>query len=85
MKMKVYPSPSSDIVHIEFINGATPTDGDIRVVDLNGKLVIQETFGAAPSVNRTSLNIAKLPSGVYTIVMELDGKQYAIPIVKERR
>ena len=85
VKMKVYPSPSSDIVHIEFINGATPTDGDIRVVDLNGKLVIQETFGAAPSVNRTSLNIAKLPSGVYTIVMELDGKQYAIPIVKERR
>ncbi|MEZ4720736.1 MAG: T9SS type A sorting domain-containing protein [Flavobacteriales bacterium] len=78
-QIRVFPSPTRDIINIEY-DGKTVSLSNINLYDMNGRLV--KTYNDQ-SKNRTTLNVAELPTGVYTLVMTMGGENFAIPIVKE--
>ncbi len=85
LSVKVYPSPATDIVFIEFINGFNSDKASVKLIDMSGRLVLEQDLRFVNAVNRLELPINEIASGVYTIVLTVDSKNYAVPIVKERR
>lgn len=85
LSIKVYPSPASDVVYIEFLNGVQVKGADLRLIDMNGRTVNTQRIGDPLTVGRTEIPIETLPNGVYTIVLTMDNENYAVPIVKESR
>lgn len=84
MAIKVYPSPTTDFVYVDFINGLPSKIGDIRLVDMKGSIVYAKN-ASFNNQSRIEIPLHKLPSGVYSIILSIDGSNYAVPIVKERR
>lgn len=58
--VKVYPNPASSTVYIELEN---EENAQVRVRDLSGKVVIDETIESV----QTSLDVSKLSSGTYLV------------------
>jgi hypothetical protein len=61
---KIYPNPASDVLHIqldsrEFISGEI----NLRVMDLNGRTVLSDTFRGT----QTTLDLSKLQHGLYLL------------------
>lgn len=60
---KVYPNPSSDLINID-------TKGDqitsVKIVSMEGKILV--------SSDRNDLNISGLSSGIYSLVINIEGK-----------
>jgi len=75
--VKVYPSPTSDLLFIEM---ATNTARSATVVDLDGSTVLNATLNAS---GRSELNVATLAPGKYfVLVTDADGRMTAKPFTK---
>ena len=85
LSVKVYPSPATDHVYVEFVNGLNAQKASMKLIDINGKLVFESNLASTIVNNRTEIPLTNLASGVYTIVLSVDSKNFAVPIVKERR
>jgi photosystem II stability/assembly factor-like uncharacterized protein len=85
IEIKVYPSPSVDFVYLEFVNGMPNSETEIRLIDMKGSLVYQNSLNVSQAKSRIEIPLKNLPAGVYSILLSMDGSNYAIPIVKERR
>jgi hypothetical protein len=75
--ISAFPNPVTDKVSIRI----TDLQGTaaIRVFDIYGKLVMQQTSGQA----LTELNVSKLSAGLYMIKVSNNGKENTLKIVKE--
>lgn len=85
LSIKVYPSPASEIVYIEFLAGIPAAGADLSIIDLAGRTITTQRIGDPINLGRTEVSIEHLSNGVYTIMLSLEGKNYAVPIVKEKR
>ena len=85
LSVKVYPSPATDHVYIEFVNGLNAQSVSMRLIDMSGKLVFESNLETSLMNNRTQIPLQNLASGVYTIILTVDSKNYAVPIIKERQ
>lgn len=85
LEIKVYPTPATDEVFIEFLNQFESESIDISVIDMNGRLVYESYINGSSANTRTAIPLNNLSTGVYTIVLSVDSRNYAIPIVKELR
>ena len=56
--LEVYPNPASANINIE-----TPLKGDLSILNLAGQQLLQERI----TVQKTTIDISRLPSGVYVI------------------
>ncbi len=65
---KCYPNPTVDIVSVEFYNSSFERI-EAEVFDEEGHKVHQEGFEARQGTNKLVLNLAKLNSGIYLIVL----------------
>ena len=67
--IQIYPNPATDLLSISI--GDTPQckPWSVTVIDLMGRVVIAESVSAT----EMSLDVSRLPSGVYFIRMEQDG------------
>lgn len=77
-KLEVFPNPTSGNVNVRIpdIDGKV----DIRVIDMYGRMVMQRNTTAV----NTRMNIAGLPSGIYMLHVNRNGKDiYSTKIVKE--
>lgn len=75
----VYPNPSADQQTI-LLNFDQPIDGSIRLIDMNGK-VVMNIFEGKTNID---VNIEYLPSGVYFYTITADEKStYRYKIVKQ--
>jgi bacillolysin len=63
--LKVYPSPASDILNVSVI-GETNGKGIIKVVDVNGAVVMQQKINNSVQ----QVNISSLAKGVYMLKIE---------------
>jgi hypothetical protein len=79
IRLKVYPNPTTSIVHI-----------NIEQVDLlqNGSIHIYNTIGThikSQSINslNTSIDLSSYPSGIYLITIMINGKETKWKIIKE--
>jgi PKD repeat protein/photosystem II stability/assembly factor-like uncharacterized protein len=84
LSVKVYPSPATDHVYVEFVNGLNAQNASMKLIDMSGKLVFESDLMPIVSNNRTEIPLNNFASGVYTIILNVDSKNYAVPIVKER-
>jgi hypothetical protein len=65
---RIFPNPSSDRIYIE----ASSKIQDIQIVNNNGQLVLHLS---GLSVYDTQLNVSQLSSGIYMVLVKMDGKQ----------
>lgn len=82
--INVYPNPSTAQQTI-ILNFDQPIDGSIRLLDMNGRMVMN-IFDGHISSGRTSIdvNIEHLPSGVYFYTITADQKNtYRFKILKQ--
>ncbi|MEO6720427.1 MAG: T9SS type A sorting domain-containing protein [Ferruginibacter sp.] len=61
-------------VQIQF-NGETKGFMNIKVFDINGKLMLKDKVAAFYGLNNTHLHVCDLPKGTYTLQFELDKKK----------
>ncbi|MBL7783882.1 MAG: T9SS type A sorting domain-containing protein [Saprospiraceae bacterium] len=75
---KVFPSPTSDRIHLNF---STPEETDllIRVTDVTGQQVIEQQISAQKGRQSTTLSLQTLPAGVYLLTMS-DGNNALAPV-----
>ena len=76
-KLSAFPNPVTDKVTIQL--GDLKGMADIRVFDMYGKQVLQQTS----SNNLVSMNLSKLAAGVYMIKVVSNGKEEVIKVVKQ--
>ena len=74
--IKVYPNPTKDWLNIDF---EKPTDGHVRLTDINGKLVLES---AIKSKQQQQFNIQHLAQGTYFLSLVIDNKQSTYQIQK---
>ncbi|WP_205509834.1 reprolysin-like metallopeptidase [Longitalea arenae] len=77
-KVNVYPNPARNLVNIN-LTGFTGKS-DIRLFDVNGRVVLQRAVNAVNS----QLDIAALPAGIYMMKIRNGGKEVKMTkIIKE--
>ena len=81
INLNVYPNPTSDYI---FISSTLSENNDvyISVFDLNGKAVRNIEKKAVNTLNE-KIDINKLPSGVYSVVVKVENQFYTKKIVKK--
>lgn len=72
-KIKIYPNPAADQLIVEL-----PEKGDIRIMDLQGKLVLLKA-----QLIYDSLDVSTLQSGIYLVQVSIGGKTSKYKIVIE--
>lgn len=74
-KINIYPNPFNDIININF----NSTQADIiQIVDLNGRILLQEENVK----NSTTLDVSQLISGHYIVKVNIGDKLYTNRVVK---
>lgn len=73
-EVRFYPNPSSGLFYLEsnFIKNETI---EIKVMDINGKLVYVSQLLPTESEKTQEISLKKLPDGVYFLQLEQSGKQ----------
>ena len=85
LSIKLYPSPAKETINLRFENIGSIHQGDITVIDMQGKTVKQilnVTFSPSQEV---LLNIGELSTGMYNIMLKSEDKQVTLPFVKEKQ
>ena len=85
LSIKLYPSPAKETINLRFENIGSIHQGDITVIDMQGKTVKQilnVTFSPSQEV---VLNIGELSTGMYNIMLKSEDKQVTLPFVKEKQ
>lgn len=79
---KLYPSPTVDVVNIEY---TLPTAATVvtRLLDINGKLLNTNELPAQSGLNTLQLDMNNYTAGFYFLVMEADGTRIVKRVVKQ--
>jgi hypothetical protein len=76
--IRIFPNPASNILSIHFENAVENIQG--QLIDFSGKIVYH--FDAR-QITQKSIDISKLPSGLYHIRLTADHQMYEYSFVKE--
>lgn len=71
--MKVYPNPSSGVFVVEF-EALRSEPAQIKLLDLNGRVVHVEQTGVTNGLNQIQLNVQNLAAGNYLLQIEVTGE-----------
>jgi len=85
LRLKVFPSPSSDLIYINFLDVNETSEGQLSIIDMNGKTVIPRQRILVNESNQIELSISDLSAGIYHVILEVNEQKWALPIVKEKR
>jgi len=67
------------------LDGYTGGGIDLKLIDLNGRLVFESNDIQFDNSARTQISLQSLADGVYNIILDTEQKNFAVPIVKESR
>jgi PKD repeat protein/photosystem II stability/assembly factor-like uncharacterized protein len=85
MSLKLYPSPATDVIYLEFLNGVASNEANVRIIDMGGRTIVNQMVGNPLRVGRVEIPTHNLAAGVYSIVLNMNGENYAMPFVKESK
>ncbi|MCH7534395.1 MAG: T9SS type A sorting domain-containing protein, partial [Bacteroidetes bacterium] len=78
LDISIYPNPTSDYI---FVSGSINEFNQIRIYDLTGKHVINQTLSSA---DQPKVNVSFLAAGIYFIhLVNANGDSYSFKMVKE--
>lgn len=82
--LNMYPNPTSDLLRIDY-NLKESNDFEIRLVDVNGKIMSAKDLGTVPAGNdRVEFNVSGLSSGTYFVQMLFGQKDFVVkPVIVE--
>jgi hypothetical protein len=81
--ISAYPNPAQDEIRVQ-INTERDQRIELSVKDLLGKVVIQpETVNTTENFSETALNVSKLNSGVYFVIIKMNGQIYITKFAKK--
>lgn len=66
-KLEIFPNPAKDAIRLES-NFSMRQSASIRIVDITGKIVLNDVFPANES--SSNINIQHLPAGIYQVIVE---------------
>jgi len=66
---KIYPNPTSDILNIEF-EITEGKDVQISILDLAGKLIMNQTISNTGAVQTETLDVSRLTAGYYMVSLQ---------------
>lgn len=79
---KVYPNPTSGLISVS-LNNINSAKAAFFVFDITGKQVYSSESAIKEKDLVTEINIEKLPSGTYILLVQLDNKEYSQKIIKQ--
>ncbi len=85
LKIKVYPSPTSDILNIKLSQSIPNEDAVVMFFNMAGQIVLTENISGRSGVSNFELDLSILPSGTYTMILQTGDRNIAVPIIKEKR
>jgi hypothetical protein len=77
--INVYPNPTSEIINVTYTTGKVGTK--VKLLDLQGKNIISQTFEEGNEGVKTSFDVKKLANGQY--IIQIDGINEGIKIIKK--
>ena len=80
--MNIYPNPADAIVNIE-LEMTENANAEVTIVNMVGQTVYVENFDLVNGLNRTSINVEALNSGVYFVKTTINGENTVSRIVVE--
>jgi len=80
-EMSVYPNPNDGTFKLEFDPGNTQDPVNIKILDLNGKEVYQETWKPTGEKYSKQLELNSLSSGGYSVVLETPSQKMVKKVI----
>jgi hypothetical protein len=71
LQLKAYPNPTQEILYLDWENQFQPTGWQYRLVDLNGRVLLTESFRSTTE----TINTSAYASGMYILQVFDDKKQ----------
>lgn len=65
-KLEVYPNPTNGLLNIS-LNSVSSQTTNVRIIDLIGKTIIQQTFEKTAGQKDISVDLSNEPNGIYTV------------------
>lgn len=78
LSLKVYPNPTSDILHLDFPSASTKS-WDLQIIDMQGRSVMATTSLRQDNLD---LNVSHLPAGTYYIDLRNSTERYTKSWIK---
>jgi len=83
LRASVYPNPSQGHLTLEY-NSPEKKDYLLKVTDLAGRLIVNQTLSGVEGLNRHELDLSKLAKGMYKLTIEnADGESIVVKVVLE--
>lgn len=83
--VRLYPNPTRDMLYLSFNSKEEGLRFNIRIVSMEGKTQLEKTERVSRGNRRISINVSKLPSGTYAVIVSdlSDNKTNAYRFVKQ--
>lgn len=79
------PNPTSSLVRVELVSEVKTDEAVLIVNDMLGRIVIKNDIAVIEGTNQITLDLSKLPIGVYTLETIVNDKKEMIKIMKEEK
>jgi len=80
--LNLFPNPTSDRATVQF-NGTDGADFRLRVVDVAGRILLNEAGTAAAGLNQREVSVRGMSAGIYFVVIETAGVTEQIRMIVE--
>jgi hypothetical protein len=68
LDVSVYPNPSRGAFTVDILNMANEATADIKIMDVTGRMVYNQTSAINNGLNSKEINIG-LPTGLYQVIV----------------
>jgi PKD repeat protein len=79
----VYPNPASTVFTLQ-LSSTQNINATLELVDVLGRPVQTQTLNLVNGINTAEMNIEKLPSGVYELIVQTSNGRITLPVVKAK-
>jgi hypothetical protein len=80
--LEIWPNPTSDIISMNILSrGSEPLD--LKLVDMTGRILLEERIGAAEANIIRELSLASYAKGVYFLSLQSNGYTEMQKIIKQ--
>ncbi|MDW8159283.1 MAG: fibronectin type III domain-containing protein, partial [Bacteroidia bacterium] len=81
--LKVYPNPSMGLFYVEFFTPEPTQEGQIKITDAWGKIVLEQTIPIEEGQNQITLNLDNKAAGIYFLELQQGNTKKTARLIKQ--
>lgn len=82
IQLSLYPNPANEFLYIQYeVKSSSPLQ--LQIIDLQGKIVFQQTVSNQPGVNYKTISVGNLIHGLYLCRLQNDNKLVSTKFLKD--